>query len=199
MLVVGLTGSIGSGKTTVANMFANLKAPIIDADIIAKDLTQPHTKAFHQIVEHFSHSIVSNGTLDRKKLRQIIFDNPKEKKWLENLLHPFVIETIQQQLKNMTSVPYCIVIIPLLIETGPYPFIERILIVETDEELQLVRLQQRDQSHIEDLRKILNSQATTEERRQHAHDIILNHGDLNDLRVQVEKLHTIYSALDNNS
>src|SRR5262245_30067916 len=125
MLVIGLTGGIGSGKSTVAKLFAERGVPIIDADIAAREVTTPNQPAFYSIVKHFGQEIVAkDGTLDRSKLRHIIFSDPKQRLWLEHLLHPQIRSKMQHQIANMTT-PYCIAVIPLLLEVEFYSFINR--------------------------------------------------------------------------
>ena len=117
MLIVGLTGGIGSGKSTVAKLFEERGVPIIDADVIAREVTQPDSAEFKTIIDHFGEQILlENGSINRTKLRKIIFEHPQERKWLENLLHPVIRNCIEQQIALIFA-PYCILIIPLLFET----------------------------------------------------------------------------------
>src|SRR3990167_4504947 len=132
MLVIGLTGGIGSGKSTVADRFAEHGAPIIDTDIIAREVTEPNQPALEQIKSHFGAAIIAtDGTLDRKKLRDYIFEHPHERLWLEKLLHPLILAQVKHLIQTTRSAPYCIVVIPLLAESKPFPFIHRILVVDT--------------------------------------------------------------------
>jgi len=195
MYVVGLTGGIGSGKSTVAKLFAQKGIAIIDADQITRELTSPDQPALEAIVKHFSRDILDNaGLLDRKKLGKIIFDLPHEKYWLEALLHPLVRTTMKQQVLKATS-PYCITMIPLLLETSNNPLINRILVVDASEKIQLQRTQARDQSPIDQIQAILETQVTRAKRLSSADDIIDNNGELKDLIPQVEKYHQLYSTL----
>lgn len=195
MLVVGLTGNIGSGKTTVANFFAKLNVPVIDADIIAKELLVNNSSLISVVVEYFGNAILNReGGIDRQRLRQLIFNHPAQKKWLENLLHPLIIEEIQQQLDSLKT-RYCIVVIPLLIETGPYAFIQRILVVTAPREKCLERAYLRDQSPLVELQKIFDSQAKMAEHLAKADEVIDNHGDLEQLKKQVQQLHDHYLYL----
>jgi len=192
MLVIGLTGGIGSGKSTVAKLFADLGVPIIDADVISRELTQPDQQAFTSIVKHFGNEIVlTDGTLDRAKLRTIIFDHSKERQWLENLLHPLIRNEMADQIKKQTK-PYCIAVIPLLLEVEFYAFINRILVIDAPEHIQIERVMSRDNAAKEHVEAILKSQATRHDRIVRAHDIILNDGVMTDLAAQVEKLHEKY-------
>lgn len=181
MLVIGLTGGIGSGKSTVATLFANHGVPIIDADIVAREVTEPHEPALKHITTHFGdHLLLKDGQLDRTALRNIIFEQPNERIWLENLLHPIIRQRIEQQI-NRVAAPYCIVIIPLLFETGPYPFLNRILVIDAPENDQIERAASRDESAQSQIASILKTQATREERLKGADDIIINQGPLTNL------------------
>lgn len=192
MLVVGLTGGIGSGKTTVANLFAHHGVPIIDADLIAREVTEPNQPAFSKVVKHFGESILlANGTLNRSKLREIIFEEPKQRLWLEHLLHPLIREEMQRQI-NKLATPYCIAVIPLLLEVEFFSFINRILVVDAPEHLQIQRTAGRDKTKAPQIEAILKTQARREDRIAHAHDVITNEGTLEDLKPQVEKLHYLY-------
>lgn len=192
MQVIGLTGGLGSGKTTVCAMFAALGVPIIDADIIAHEITAPHQPAVTAIIQHFGDTVLSSpDLLDRKKIRDIIFKNPNERRWLENLLHPLIIARIKDKISAL-SAPYCIVAIPLLFETGPYDFIDRILVIDADETMQLARVKLRDGMTDTQITEMLNTQISRDERIKLADDIIYNHGNLADLNIAVEQLHLDY-------
>jgi len=195
MLVIGLTGGIGSGKSTVSRLFANHHVPIIDADEIARKLTQPNHPAYKKIIDHFGKAITTeNHELDRKKLRLLIFENQKEKIWLEQLLHPMIQKQIQDDIKQLTF-PYCIIVIPLLLETESYQFIDRILVVDAEEPLQIERVTARDGMAITHIKAILESQVPRHHRITKAHEIILNNGKIEDLDHQVEQLHLQYLKL----
>ncbi|MBV9576665.1 MAG: dephospho-CoA kinase [Gammaproteobacteria bacterium] len=192
MLVIGLTGGIGSGKSTVAELFRQHHVPIIDADVIAREVTQAGTPLLLQIAEHFGNEILlNNGSLDRAKLRQIIFHQPNQRLWLENLLHPIIREEMQQKINKLSS-PYCIAMIPLLLEVEFYSFINRILVIDAPEQLQIERTALRDKAQKSQIEIILKAQAKREYRLAHAQDIIINDGKIEDLIPQVEKLHQEY-------
>ena len=195
MLIIGLTGGIGSGKSTVADLFAELGVPIIDADVIAHNLTQPNQPAVFDIVDHFPQEILlENGGLNRKRLRQIIFAHPSERKWLENLLHPLIEAEIKERIAKL-STPYCLIVIPLLFETKPYSFIDRILVVDANRQVQIERVAARDlvsPTHVED---ILAIQTDREARLEGAHDVIENEGSKEELIGKVNKLHNMYLKL----
>lgn len=195
MLVVGLTGGIGSGKSTVAKLFAERGAAIIDADIVAREVTMKDKPAFKKIISHFgSDVLLSDGNLDRSKLRQIIFDDPNERLWLEQLLHPLIKDEMKQQITKMTA-PYCIAVIPLLLEVEFFSFINRILVVDTPESEQMRRVMLRDNISESEVEAILHSQASRQDRRAKAQDIIMNDGVLEDLLPQIDKLHEKYLSL----
>lgn len=195
MIIIGLTGSIGSGKTTVSDIFKKLGIAIIDMDVIAREVVKHGTPAFEIIKEHFGVQILTkDGELNRSMLRDIIFNNAMEKLWLENLLHPFINACAYQQALASTS-PYCIVVIPLLFETGRADWLDRVLVVLADKNQQIKRVVMRDQCNTNDIKKILNVQVSDEIRRQGADDIIQNTGSTEDLHKQVLKLHKFYLEL----
>lgn len=194
MLRVGLTGGIASGKTTVAEQFAALGVPIIDADQLTRELMQPETEITKTILSHFGDTVKqADGNLNRRKLRQIIFNTETERRWLEKLLHPAVRHATGEKLKHIDA-PYCIVMIPLLVETLPNPFIDRILVVDASRELQLERLQQRDDVSLVQAEAMLNAQTDRETRLSHADDILVNDGNVAHLKAQVKALHEKYLA-----
>lgn len=192
---VGLTGGIASGKTTVSNLFAELGAPVIDADTIAHQLTQKNTDAYHHILTHFGQTILNDdNTLNRKKLRELVFKNPSEKKWLENLLHPLIRQKMKTDINHVTY-PYCICVIPLLAESSGIDFIDRVLVVHTPMDIQIKRATARDQSSAEMIEKIIHAQAKSDTRLKMANDVLENKGDINFLKEQVAALHKQYLGL----
>jgi dephospho-CoA kinase len=195
MLVIGLTGGIGSGKSTVARIFAELGVPIIDTDIIAKELTETGLPAYLAIVDAFGLGIImDNGQLDRRRLRNLIFKDPNKKLWLEELLHPLIRQEVAERIKFLQS-PYCIVVIPLLLESKPNPLIQRVLVVDTSEELQTLRVIARDSHTIDEIETIMSTQISRDKRLAAAQDIIYNTGKVEDLIPQVEQLHEFYLTL----
>jgi dephospho-CoA kinase len=195
MLVIGLTGGIGSGKSTVARLFEEKGIPIIDADVIAQALTLPGQPALQAINAHFDDpTLLKEGQLNRARLRDIIFQSPAERLWLEQLLHPLIRKQIETQIKAVVA-PYCIVVIPLLVESGAYDFIDRVLVIDTNETEQIQRAAQRDHVSPERIAAILNTQASREARLAIAHDVIQNNGKMNDLIPQVEWWHQHYLSL----
>jgi len=190
--VLGLTGGIGSGKTTVAALFSKRGIPIIDTDQLAREITEPGQPALKEIVDHFGVKILEQDhTLNRSKLRKIIFENPTERQWLEKLLHPLIRAQMQEKIQQYSS-PYCIVVIPLLFETTPNPLIKRVLVVDASPLQQVERTIARDQVSREHVEAILKTQLSREEKLKKADDIIYNDGDLKHLETQVEKLHKMY-------
>lgn len=189
---IGLTGGIGSGKTTVANFFAKLGVPIIDADDIAHQITKPHALAYRTIVTHFGKQILNDdNTIDRRKLRHLIFENPAEKKWLENELHPLIRQTMRQKIQQI-EFPYCICVIPLLTESNDIEFIDRVLVVDSPMTIQIERAKKRDNATAEDIQKIINSQSSRFTRLKMADDVIVNDGDIIALENKVFSLHQAY-------
>lgn len=192
MLKIALTGGIGSGKSTVAKLFADLGVDVIDADSIAHQLVTSGKPALKLIVDHFGTKFLDkNGKLDRKQLRELIFHDAKQKKWLEQLLHPLIYQEMEKRINKVKS-PYCILVIPLLFETACPKFVDRVLVIDTKEELQIQRIIKRDKLPIEEINLIISAQASRETRLQQADDIIINNGSLANLKEQVKKLHQKY-------
>ncbi len=195
MLRIGLTGGIGSGKTTVADMFANRGVPVIDADEIARALVAPYQPAYDEIIEAFGRDIVDgDGNIDRDKLRRLVFDDTQRRRELEAILWPRVRTEIHHQSVELDA-PYCIIVIPLLIEADQLDLVERVLVVDLDEEKQLQRVGARIGLSEAEVRKIIAAQIERSERLRHADDVIENNADMASLKAQVEKLHRRYLAL----
>jgi len=196
MLIIGLTGGIGSGKSTVAELFAALGVPVIDSDLIAKAVLTTQKILLDKVIAHFGLEILDpKGQLNRSKLREIIFADAKQQAWLEQLLHPSIIEEIKQQVSQLRvqHVPYCIVVIPLLTEVPEArQLVDRVLVVDVPEETQIIRTGQRDKLALEAVKNILASQAGREQRLSTADDIIHNEKDIEALRQQVQQLHQQY-------
>ena len=200
MLTVGLTGGIGSGKTTVSNLFNNLGVTIIDTDIIARELVNDNSSVLNEMIDVFGPSILNqNGTLDRKKLAQIVFNQRAQKQQLENILHPKIRIEVNSKIQtfNSKTIPpqYVIVVIPLLFETGFSDLINRILVVLSDEKIRIERVKQRDNRDMDEIRSIISSQVTDERRISGADDIIKNNNNFKDLESQVKQLHKKYTNL----
>lgn len=203
-LIIGLTGGIGSGKSEVCRRFIARGIPVIDADIIAREVVEAGQPALEQIRIHFGDSILLTTedkqppALNRAKLREIIFSNPNEKTWLEQLLHPLINQQIRVQLEQTAS-PYSILASPLLLETQQYLLVNRVLVVDATEQLQIERASQRDTKNEAQIRAIMQTQLSRQERCARANDIIQNHGDLSELDEQVGKLHLLYMELANDN
>lgn len=192
---VALTGGIGSGKSTVANLFLNLDVPVIDTDIISRKIVAPGKPAFNEIVKAYGHDILKeDGTLDRIKLGDIIFNDDKARMTLEDILHPVIYKEVDRQISEVTY-PYCIIVIPLLIESQATNRFDRVLLVDIPEELQIKRTTHRDKSSIALVEKIMKSQANRNERIKYADDIIDNTVKIEELKNSVELLHKRYLDL----
>lgn len=192
---VALTGGIGSGKSTVADAFARLGVPLVDADVIARQLVAPSSPVLAQIVAHFGAALLqADGQLDRAALRQIIFTHPSEKAWLDALLHPQIQAETRHQLAHI-SAPYALWVVPLLVENRLTTQADRILVVDLPIEQQLARTQARDGVSREQAQRILAAQATRQQRLAWADDIIDNSGSAEALIPQVAALHRHYLAL----
>ena len=190
--VVGLTGGIGSGKSAVSHLFAELGIDVVDADIVAREVVEPGTPALKAIAERFGESILTEeGCLNRPALRKRVFENEADKNWLNALLHPAIRTEMQKQLKNATS-PYVIFSVPLLIENGLDSLADSVLVVDCSEDTQLERATLRDGSNIETIKSIMASQATRQQRLAKAQDVIDNNGELSALTDQVKSLHQRY-------
>jgi dephospho-CoA kinase len=199
MLKIGLTGGIGSGKSTVSDIFSQLGVPVIDMDVIARQVVEPGSPALTEITEAFGPSILNqDGCLDRQLLRQRIFESDSDRRKLETILHPLIRAETERQLAELQAA-YCIIVIPLLAESGLQTFVDRVLVIDTAESLQLKRLMARDRVSDSEAQKILDAQAPRESRLQIAHDVICNDGDLASLQKEVRRLHGQYSRLAENS
>lgn len=195
MLKIGLTGGIGSGKSSVAQIFANLSIPVLDADEIAHRLVEKGKPALAQIRLAFGEAIIDqDGSLNRKSLGELIFSDLKQKQKLESILHPLIYETLQVELEQLIA-PYCIISIPLLFETGMTDFVDRILVVDCPVETQIERVKIRDKLTTERIQSIIDSQVSCEFRKAKADDLINNSGNDYRLAEQVKKLHNLYLTL----
>jgi dephospho-CoA kinase len=195
--LVGLTGGIGSGKSTVADMFAAQGARIVDTDLISRQLTQADGEALPAIRAAFGAEVIgADGTLNRNKMRELVFGNPAEKKRLESILHPLIYEQARQLANARTDAPYTLIVVPLLFESGRYTdWLHRVITVDCPEETQVSRTTQR--SHMDEaaVRAIMATQFSRTQRLALADEIITNSGTLDDLKAQVIGMHRRLSAL----
>lgn len=194
--VIGLTGGIASGKTTVANLFKQqFKIDIVDADIVAREVVEPGTPGLNAIIEHFGADIVRNDQmLDRAKLRERIFSSPEEKTWLNGLLHPMIREKMLEDLEQVTS-DYALLVVPLLVENKLDSLCDRVLVVDVDPQTQISRTVKRDNVSKEQAKAILASQASREQRLALADEVVKNNPDDPDLLLQITDLHEKYLAM----
>jgi len=195
MLVVGLTGGIGSGKTTVANGFSALGVPVIDTDQLARELVEPGQPALDEIITVFGKDCIApDGQLKRARIRQQIYSDAALKSQLEDILHPKIRQRIKTLLADLREA-YCIVVIPLLLETHQTDLVDRILVVDTPEKEQLTRVAARDSLSDNTITDIMQSQANRNTRLQAADDIIVNDRDLESLTERILELHTYYMEI----
>ena len=198
MFVIALTGGIGSGKTTVSEIFKSKDIPVIDTDIIARQIVEPGRLAYDEVIKEFGTEILNpNKTINREYLRKLIFSSEEKRIQLEKILHPIIWDEVPLQISKLKS-PYCIVVVPLLVENltkvKPIKF-DRILVIDTTEELQLKRSIQRDNSDETMIKKIMQNQVSRQTRLDAADDVILNVDNLDSLRKDIENMHTQYIEL----
>ena len=190
-LIVGLTGGIGSGKSAASDIFENLGIRVIDTDKISHLLTSVNSDCLSAITNIFGSDILENGQLNRTKLRKIIFGDDLARKKLENILHPRIRQKVEEALSEAKE-PYVIVVVPLLVEKKKYEFINRILVIDCDEQIQINRVKKRNNLNNEEVTDIMRTQATRQERLAMADDVIHNNGDLSLLMEQVTLLNEKY-------
>lgn len=191
-LKIGLTGGIASGKSTVADMFAELGIPVIDTDVIARDLVMPGLPALAEIRERFGEGVIDgSGNLDRAAMRKLVFSNDQARRDLEAILHPRIGAETRRQSTEANG-PYQVIVVPLLLESQLRQFVDRVLVVDCSEETQIRRLTARDTESAEQARRILAAQASRQDRLAIADDVIRNDRDLAHLRDQVLQLDRKY-------
>jgi dephospho-CoA kinase len=195
-LRIGLTGGIASGKSTVTQRFAELGVPVIDADIASRKVVEPGTTGLAQVVARFGPQILdAAGRLDRRSLRALIFNDPASRKALDAILHPLIRTEMEGEAAGAKG-PYVVMAIPLLIEGGnAHQRVDRVLVVDVDETLQIQRVQQRDGISLEQARAILASQSSRAARLATADDVLSNTGTVAELRQAVDKIHEQYLQL----
>ena len=194
-LLIGLTGGVASGKSTVAQRFMDLGVAVIDADVAAREVVAPGKPGLRQVIDRFGSRVVAeNGELDRRALREIVFNDPDARRDLEAILHPLIRAEMDRSAALAVG-PYIVMAIPLLIEGGARDRVDRILVVDVDEAVQLQRVMARDHCSAEQAQAILDSQAPRSARLAMADDVLPNGGTVTELRQAVDGLHQQYLRL----
>ena len=195
-LVVGLTGGIASGKTTISNLFqSEYNIDVVDADIIARQVVETGSEGLKAIIEHFGEEILSpNKTLDRVKLRALIFQYPEKKLWLDNLMHPLIRSEMQRQIAQVTS-EYALLVIPLMAENNLQSLVDKVIVVDVDEEIQIERTLLRDKVSTEQVKAIIKSQVNRQERLAIADYVIKNNTRNHNILPQIAELHQIFMEI----
>lgn len=195
MYVVAITGGIGSGKTTVANQFAELGIEVVDADVIAREVVEPGTPALAAIADHFGSEVITpDGQLDRRRLRERVFTDPQAKGWLNALLHPLIRTEMQRQCAAARS-PYCLLVVPLLVENRLTALANRVLVIDVDEATQIERTCRRDGVSREQAQAVLAAQASRAQRLAAADDVLDNqNGTPEAIKSRILALHETYLA-----
>nr|WP_180323040.1 dephospho-CoA kinase [Marinobacter adhaerens] len=193
-VVIGLTGGIGSGKSTVVRQFGNLGVHWVDADDVAREVVEPGMPALARIAEHFGEDILTGeGALDRAKLRQIVFEHPEERAWLEGLLHPVIREELIRQLHPQNyALPYVLLVSPLLLETDQNQLVERVLVVDVPESVQIERTMARDSNSREQVERIIAAQMPRDQRLAKADVVIDNNQPSDQVATEVRALHEAF-------
>lgn len=193
--ILGLTGGIGSGKTAAARCFSELGVHVVDADQAARWVVEPGQPALEEIVQRFGVEILQpDGTLNRAALRQRIFQEAEQRRWLESVLHPRIQIAIDEHLAQAQS-PYAILVSPLLIESGQSQQTQRVLVVDVPESVQIARTMARDQVEEAQVQAIINAQMSRPERLRQAHDVLVNQHSPEHLAQEVKRLHEFYLSL----
>jgi len=192
VFVVGLTGGIGSGKTAVSDRFGERGITIADADVAARVVVEPGTQALEKISQHFGSGVLENGELNRAALREIVFSNATERRWLESVTVPAILQELRRILDYALS-PYAILM--LSSGSGRSPWIDRQLVVDVSPEVQIERVATRDSNTPEQIRAIMKTQPSREERLKYADDVIVNDGDFSQLDREITQLHQQYLNL----
>ena len=192
MFIVGLTGGIASGKSTVADRFARHDIPVIDADALARAVVEPGQPTLDRLIQTFGQDILDpDGRLNRERLRQRVFADPTQRRQLDRIMHPAIGLAMQQALREAQG-PYVILMVPLLVETGQHQLVNRVLVVDVPESVQIARLMTRDGGDAEQAAAILAAQTSRARRLAAAHDIINNEGPAAALDAAVDRLHAAY-------
>ena len=192
MLIIGLTGGIGSGKSVASDKFKSLGITVVDADVASRTVVEPGKPALKEIEDHFGSGIITaEGKLDRNNLREIIATDPEERKWLESVTHPKIGEQITKEISESTSV-YTLFVAPLLLETNSQEMCSRVVVVDVPKDVQIRRTAKRDKVSPNQVEKMVAAQIEREKRLEKADDVLLNSGTIEDLEKQVEELHKKY-------
>ena len=192
MLIIGLTGGIGSGKSVASDKFASLGITVVDADVASRTVVEPGMPALKEIESHFGSEIIAgDGQLDRTKLREIIASDAEERKWLESVLHPRIGEQIAKEISESTS-PYTLFVAPLLLETNSQEMCSRVVVVDVPKEVQVERTAERDEVSTDQVEQMVSAQMEREKRLSKADDVLLNTGTIEELEKKVEELHEKY-------
>jgi dephospho-CoA kinase len=190
--IVGLTGGIGSGKSAASQWFEHQDIHVVDADVVAREVVQPGQPALEKIAQHFGDWVLqADGQLDRRALRDYVFQHPEARQQLEAITHPIIRQSILSQLQQAQSA-YVILVSPLLFETGQDRMTHRNLLVDVSEATQLKRASQRDAQSTEQIQKIIATQMPRSEKLKRADDVVHNEGTLDELYQQLMRLHTDY-------
>ena len=198
MFVIGVTGGIGSGKTAATDRFQTHGITVVDADLASRVIVEPGRPALEAIAEHFGDGVIAaDGSLDRRALREIVFADPEQRKWLERLTHPLIGQEILSQIKASVS-PYTILASPLLLEGNQHEMTQRVLVVDVPESLQIERTINRDNTDEAGVKAIIAAQMPRQKRLDKADDVIVNDQDLDHLHQQVDRLHQHYLELVQN-
>ena len=196
MFVVGLTGGIGCGKSAASAEFERFGRPVVDADIVAREVVEPGEPALATIANHFGDDILnSQGQLDRAKLRQRVFADPNERTWLESLLHPVIRQRILAKIDAQRGkAPFVILASPLLLETDQHLLVDYILVIDLPETMQINRTCSRDNNDVEQVKRIIAAQISRADRLAKADAVIDNSGDLDALHRQIAQLDQLLLA-----
>lgn len=196
--MVGLTGGIGSGKSAVTAEFERLGVPVVDADLVAREVVLPGSDGLREVVEAFGRDVLgADGMIDRTQLRQLVFADDAKRKRLESILHPKIRDRIRSKLDAITA-PYCILCVPLLVERQGYENVDRVLVIDCSEETQIARVMSRDNLTRPQVEAIMRSQATREQRLSVADDVVENSRGLDALRAPIAALHGNYTDIAEN-
>ncbi len=192
MLIIGLTGGIGSGKSVASDKFASLGITVVDADVASRTVVEPGKPALQEIESHFGSEIITeDGQLDRAKLREIIASDAEERKWLESVLHPRIGEQIAKEISESTS-PYTLFVAPLLLETNSQEMCARVVVVDVPNDVQVERTAKRDKVPTDQVEQMVSAQMEREKRLEKADDVLLNTSTIEELEKKVEQLHKKY-------